>query len=125
MSSTLRILLFVAGIITASWILYRIHKSKVKDEDAVFWVCLAVVLLLLGIFPSFSYWLSGLLGIQAPVNCVFLLIIALLLEKVFTLSIKLSQLEDNIEILSAEVALRTKDLEVQLENKVTDSTKVR
>lgn len=115
MSSILRVLLLLAGIFTAIWILFRIHKSKVKVEDAIFWVCLAGVLLILGIFPSFSYWLSKIWGIQSPVNCVFLLIISLLIEKIFTLSIKLSQLEDKLEVISAEVALRSKDLEERIE----------
>ena len=39
---------------------------------------------------------------------VFLVIIFLLVEKIFTLSIIVSQLEDKIGVLSAEVALRSK-----------------
>ena len=38
----------------------------------------------------------------------FLVIIFLLVEKIFTLSIIVSQLEDKIGVLSAEVALRSK-----------------
>ena len=44
---------------------------------------------------------------QSPANLIFLIIIFLLLEKVFTLSIITSQLEDKVTILSAEVALRS------------------
>lgn len=110
MSSTLRILLLMAGIITAIWILYRIRRSKVKMEDAVFWICMAVILFVMGTCTDLVYWMSRRLGMMAPVNCVFLLIIALLIEKVFTLSIKLSQMEDKMETLAAEVALRTKEL---------------
>ncbi len=114
MSSTLRALLLIAGVVTAIWILYRIRKSKVKLEDAIFWICMAGVLLVFGIFTEFTYYLSNLFGIQSAVNCVFLIIIALLLEKVFTLSIKLSQLEEKMDIMSAELALRTRDLEEQI-----------
>ena len=114
MSYTLRALLFIGGIVTAAWILLRIRRSKVKVEDAVFWFCLAVLLLVLGTFTDISFWLSEMLGIQSPANCVFLLIIALLIEKIFTLSIKLSQLEDKMEVLTAEVALRTKDLSAKI-----------
>lgn len=111
MSITLRILLLLAGIVTAIWILWRVRKAKVKMEDAIFWICLALVLFVMGTFTNVTFWLSGVLGIQSPANCVFIIIIALLIEKVFTLSIKLSQLEDKIEVLAAEVALRTKNLE--------------
>ena len=44
---------------------------------------------------------------QSPANLIFLIIIFLLLEKVFTLSIITSQLEDKVTVLSAEVALRS------------------
>lgn len=115
MTITLRIILLIAGVLCAIWILYRIRKSKVKVEDSVFWICLAFVLFLLGTFSRISFWLSGLLGIQTPANCVFLLIIAMLIEKIFTLSIKMSQIEDKIEVLTAEMVLRNKDIEKQME----------
>lgn len=110
MSTTLRFVLFAAAVITAIWILKRIRKSKVRLEDAVFWMCLACALALLGIFPQIAYFMTRLLGIQSPANCIFLLIIALLIEKVFSLSIKLSQLEDKIGIMAAELAIRCKDI---------------
>ena len=49
------------------------------------------------------------LGIESPANLVFLFVICLLLEKIFTLSIITSQLEEKVSILSAEVALRSQD----------------
>ena len=115
MTVTLRIILLVAAAVCAIWILFRIRKCKVKMEDAIFWVCMAVVLFILGTFTDISFFLSRLLGIQSPANCVFLLIIAMLIEKVFTLSIKLSQTEEKLEVLTAEIAIRTKDIERKLE----------
>ena len=106
MSGTLRILLLVAAVITAVWILRKIRKLKVKMEDAIFWVVFAVILAILGIFPEISFWLTGKLRVQSPANLIFLLMIALLVEKVFTLSIIVSQLEDKVAVLSAERALR-------------------
>ena len=76
-------------------------------EDAIFWVCFAVILLVMGICPEFTYWLTGVFQMQSPANLIFLVIIFLLIEKVFTLSIITSQLEDKVTVLSAEVALRS------------------
>ena len=67
------------------------------------------MIIVLAIFPEISYWLSKLLGIESPANLVFLFVICLLLEKIFTLSIITSQLEEKVSILSAEVALRSQD----------------
>lgn len=107
MSITLRILLLIGAICTAGWILRKIRKLKVKMEDAIFWMIFAGILCVLGIFPELTYWLTGVMGIMSPANLIFLVIIFLLIEKVFTLSIIVSQLEEKVSILSAEVALRS------------------
>ncbi len=109
MSAILRGILLLAAVAFAGYILLKIRKCKVKMEDAIFWVCLAVILLIMGIFPKVTYWLTGLFHMQSPANLIFLIIIFLLLEKVLTLSIITSQLEDKVTILSAEVALRSHD----------------
>ncbi|MGO5543212.1 DUF2304 domain-containing protein [Blautia sp. HCP3S3_H10_1] len=108
MSDTLKALLVVASILTVAWILRKIRKNKVKMEDAIFWIFFAGILLILAIFPEISYKLCQIFGIMSPSNLVFLVIIFLLVEKIFTLSIIVSQLEDKIGVLSAEVALRSK-----------------
>lgn len=108
MSTTLRALLIFASVLTVIWILRQIRKFKVKMEDAIFWMFFAAVLLILAIIPELSFKLSELLGFMAPINLVFIVIIFLLVEKIFTLSIIVSQLEEKIGILSAEVALRSK-----------------
>ena len=116
MSATLKVLLIVASVVTVGWILRKIRKNKVKMEDAIFWIFFAAILLILAIFPEISYKLCQIFGIMSPSNLVFLVIIFLLAEKIFTLSIIVSQLEDKIGILSAEVALRSK----ADEKKITD-----
>lgn len=107
MSNVLRILLVLASVCTVAWSLRKINKAKVKMEDAIYWMFFGVILLALAVFPQISYWLSGLIGIESPANFVFLLIICLLIGKIFMLSIAVSQMDDKISILSAELALRS------------------
>ncbi|MBQ6322567.1 MAG: DUF2304 family protein [Lachnospiraceae bacterium] len=116
MSQTLRILLLVVALLTAIWILWKIRKLKVKMEDAIFWVIFAFLLAILGIFPELTYWMTTMLRMMSPANLIFLVIIFLLLEKVFTLSIIVSQLEDKLTVLSAEVALRAHSAEHRLDD---------
>ena len=94
MSDTLKALLVVASILTVSWILRKIRKNKVKMEDAIFWIFFAGILLLLAIFPEISYELCRIFGIMSPSNLVFLVIIFLFVEKIFTLSIIVSKAEN-------------------------------
>lgn len=115
MSDTLRVLLFFAAIATGGWILYKIRKLQVKMQDAIFWVVFAAILFVLGIFPEACYWLTDKFGIMSPANLIFLVVIFLLLEKVFTLSIVVSQLEEKVSVLSSEVALRSNAAEKRLD----------
>ena len=102
-------MLIVISLVTAVWILRKIRKNRVKQEDAAFWICFAVILAILGMFPQISYSMTRILGIQSPANFVFLMIIALLLEKLLTLSIQVSLLESKMEVMVAELALRSKE----------------
>ena len=106
MSATLRVILFVLAVVTAWWILSKIRRLKVKMEDAIFWIFVAVVLCVLSLFPEIVYKLTDI-GVMSPANLVFLIVIFILLEKVFTLSIIVSQLEEKVTVLSSEVALRS------------------
>ena len=125
MSITLRILLLAAAFVTAAWILRKISKLKVKMEDAIFWIVFAGILCVLAIFPEFCYWLTGTLGMMSPANLIFLVVIFLMIEKVFTLSIIVSQLEEKIEVLSAELALRNHSAEKRLDAGEKDREKDR
>lgn len=108
--------MLVSSVLTAVWVLRRIRKNGVKQEDALYWICFAIMLAVLGIFPELSYKMSEALGILSPANFVFLAIIALLLEKILTLSIRISFLENKIEIMAAELAIRCKNIEDRIES---------
>lgn len=55
---------------------------------------------------------------MSPANFIFLVMIIILFEKVFTLSIIVSQLEEKITVLSAEVALRSHETAKEHEKKI-------
>lgn len=115
MSTTLRTILLLSSVLTAVWVLRRIRKNRVKQEDALYWICFSVLLALLGSFPNISFRMADILGIQSPANFVFLAIIAILMEKLLTLSIQISFLENKIEIMAAELSIRCKDMEDRVE----------
>lgn len=116
MSTILRIVLLFAAALSALWIIYRIRKAKVRLEDTLFWIATAFILLILGLFPQVSYLAAQILGIQSPSNFIFFAMICLLFEKLLTMSIIHSQMEDKYVTMAAEMALRCKDLEKQIED---------
>lgn len=114
MSVELRVVLLIAAAFSIGWIMYRIRKSRVRLEDTLFWIITGGILCALGLFPEISYRMASLFGFQSPSNFIFLLMICLLFEKVLTISIVHSQLEDKYVIMVAEMAIRCKDLEKQI-----------
>lgn len=74
--------------------------------DAFFWICLAFVFVILGVFPQVAIFFAELIGIQSPVNFVFLVVIFLLLLRSFLLTIRISWLEERVKNLVEEIAIR-------------------
>ena len=98
----IRVCLIVGSLITAAYVLRRVRHAKVQIEDTIFWLLFSAALLVLAFFPGIAYWASNLLGFQSPINFVYVVIIFLLLAK---LSIRVSQLDSRLRILTEQVAL--------------------
>ena len=109
MTIQIRILLIVGALLTTGYMLARIRKSKLKIEDSVFWIVFSGCIVLLSVFPQIAFWATWLLGIQSPINTVYLFIIFVLLVRLFSVTSKLSQLENRIDKLAQHVAIREKE----------------
>ena len=104
----IRVCLILGSFITAGYILRRVRHAKVQIEDTIFWLMFSAALL---IFPGIAYWAANLLGFMSPINFVYVVIIFLLLAKQFFMSIKLSQLDSKVRILTEQVALNEEKAE--------------
>ena len=105
MSVTLRIILIVVSGLTWAWILHRIRKAQMKIEDSVFWFLFSAVLVLMGMFPQLVTTGAEMVGVQSPVNFVFLSTIFILIIKLFRMSVKISQLESKVQMFAQRYAL--------------------
>ena len=105
MSMGLRVLLAVMSAWNFLYVVYKIRKSKLQIEYSVFWIFFSMVLILMSIFPKAVYWLTELVGIQSPVNLVFLAMIFVLIIRNFSVTLELSQTETKLKNLDQEVAL--------------------
>ena len=99
MSIYLRIALIVFSLVTAVFTLLKVRKSKMRIEDSLFWICCSIVLVVISVFPQIPTFFSRLLGVQSPSNFIFLCMIFVLLLKVFTQSLKLSETENRLNDL--------------------------
>ncbi|NLG05243.1 MAG: DUF2304 domain-containing protein, partial [Clostridia bacterium] len=106
MSTILRLILVIVSVISCGYAVRKIQKSQMNIEAAMYWFFLSFFLFFLSIFPEVAMWTAAKIGIESPVNLVFLVIIFLILYKLFSISVKLSQLENKINMLTEEIAVR-------------------
>ena len=105
MSTFLRVILIVVSIFALIYTISKIRRSKAHINDTVFWIAVAVFMLLLSIFPEINSFLAMKLGFQSPENLLYLLAIGILGIKVFLMSLSISALQDKITILSQKTAI--------------------
>ena len=125
MSTVFRVILIVVSLLTTFYILKKIRQSKLQIEYAIFWIIFSGVLVIISLFPWLVSLFTRLLGMQLPVNFVFMVFIFILLVKLFMMTIELSALENKVKDLTQELALEEKErrdeLLIQKENKESES----
>ena len=109
MSLTLRVLLIISSFIAFYLCITKIKKSQLKIENSVTWMFGCIILILISIFPNIVIWISGKLGFVAPVNFIFLVIIAFLLIQTFIDNIHITSLNEKIKELDHYIALKEKE----------------
>lgn len=109
MTPLFRVVLVVVSVGTLATVLKRIQKAKLTIEDSIFWILLAMMFVVFALFPIVPDTLARLLGIYSTANFLFLFMIFILLMRMFSMSMRISTLEDKIRKLVQELALRDKD----------------
>lgn len=105
-SIVLRVLLILVSVWLFCHVLRSVRKSQVQIDDIIFWLLFSVVMVVLALIPQIATWAADLLGVMSPVNLIYLVIIFVLLLKLFSVSIRFSQLEAKIKTLTQEIAVR-------------------
>lgn len=111
MSSSLRFGLLIASVIAISMVLFFVIKKKLNIKYSIVWILWALFSLIMAIFPSTFYEFSHLLGIEMPVNGVFLIMIGLLYGLTFYVYIMISKHNAEIVKLTYEISSLKKQIE--------------
>lgn len=117
MSSSLRIGLLIASVIALLFVIFNVVKKKLNIKYSIVWILWALLTLVMAAFPRTFYGLSKLLGIELPVNAVFLIMITLLYGLTFYSYIMISKHNDEIIKLTYEVSSLKKELDELKHNK--------
>lgn len=117
MSLVLRIALVIGALLLLAYMFKKVRSTPVQVVDTIFWFFIAVLLLIMAIFPGISYFLSDLLEVQSPANLVFLVVMAVVILRVFLSSLEIALLKNRVNALSQEIALKENELRQLQENK--------
>lgn len=105
MTLVLRILLIAFSILTMVYMVRKIRQSKLQIEHSIFWIVFSFILIFMSLFPQAVSFFTRLAGIQSPVNLVFMAIIFILIIKLFSMTVKISELENKTKELAQKIAL--------------------
>ncbi|KJJ68463.1 DUF2304 domain-containing protein [Clostridium sp. FS41] len=125
MQPIFRIILIIVSLLTMSFMLRKIRQAKVQIEAAMFWVIVALILVVFSLCPAVADACARLLGIYSTPNFLFLFMIFLLMVKVFSMTLQVSQLESKQKELVQKIALAQKEqeeLELRMQELLEAST---
>lgn len=109
MGSGLRWLLVAASLLTLCYFLVKIRKNRLQIDYAIFWSLFSALLLLLALFPGIVTSVANLLGVMSPANLVFLSVIFILMLRLFSVTLKLSRMDEQITRLTQHIAILEKE----------------
>lgn len=115
MSPVFQALLIFGAIFMTAYILKRIRQSKLQIEYAIFWIVFSGILLVFSIFPFLVAMLTRMIGMELPVNFIFLFFILILILKAFFQTIETSALENKVRNLTQRLAIEEKDRQEELQ----------
>lgn len=116
MSFTLRVLLVVFAVIVFYFVIRKLKRAQMQVLDSLFWIMFSTSFVLLGIFPEIAVRIAGLLGFMSASNFVFLYVIAVLVVRDFTISLRLAKQEERLNSLVQAAALNWNSTDLKSSN---------
>lgn len=102
--------LAIVSLIVLILIIITVSKRKLNIKYSFVWIIWAILAFIMSIFPETFYGLANLLGIEMPVNAVFLIMTALLYFLTFYVYIMISKHNEEIIKLTYEISTLKKEL---------------
>lgn len=106
MPLNLRIALIVLSLLFVVCVFYCVNHKKLQLQFSLIWIFMALIMILIAIFPQIVYLLSKLLGIKTASNLVYLFGIIILFVVIINLTIKISKQSNQIKNLIQEISIQ-------------------
>jgi len=93
------------GVATAIGVVYLYRKGKLKEDHALFWLFISVVITVLSTFQSLLLLINSVVQADNPANVVLAAFIFMLILVSIYYSIKISALTEQNKKLAQELAI--------------------
>lgn len=110
MTLQLRIILLVLLFLALILFFHRLKGQKLALQYSLSWLILLFVLVVVTLFPGILDVVTGLSGIELPINMVFFLGFLFILMIIYNLTVAISKMSNEIKNLTQKVALLEKEL---------------
>ena len=107
----------ILGFFLAGIIFWLIRRDHLHSRHALWWLLIALMIMLLGIFPATIDWLAGHLGVNYPPTLLFVLGMGMILLKVINIDLHQSDLERKIRCLAQQLAILEGEVHEQEQEK--------
>lgn len=111
MSILINLAIVLSGIIIIIGIIRLIVIQKMSEAQAVLWLLIGVITVIVGVFPSIIPALAEKLNIWYPPTIVFVLVSLVLIFIVLSNTIIISEQKNKINELFIQTALLDKEIE--------------
>ncbi|MFC0429406.1 DUF2304 domain-containing protein [Kutzneria buriramensis] len=117
MSVATQILGIVASLVLVAGIIEMLRRRQFTEKYAVMWLVVAVIVLVLAIWPHSLVDLANLIGIAIPTNLLFFVAIVFTVGVSVHQSWELSRLESETRKLAEDLAILRLEIEEKLKDK--------
>ena len=100
----------IIGVLLAGAILYLVRRDHLHGSYALWWLAIAVVILVLGVFPPVIDWLGRATGIYYPPILPIIVGIGMILIRMLKMDIDRSQQERQLRRLTQKLAILEQEL---------------
>ncbi|TDR22667.1 DUF2304 domain-containing protein [Marinicella litoralis] len=97
--------ILIIGALLSISILYLVRKGKMHGPYATWWLMVAVSAILLSVFPKVVDWVALKLGVTYPPTLILVLAISMILVRMLTMDMALTQKERKIRRLTQKLAI--------------------
>ena len=120
-----KILALVMAVGLLIFIIETVRRRRLREEYAWLWVLIGIIILVLSLWEESLRAITGLLGIELPINTVFFFGLMFVVFINLHFSVKISQLTNQVKRLTQELAIKKEEGEIKKSEHRTPNVELR